>query len=236
MITNSKPSVSVDCVVFELHGATFQLRVLLAERKKVAEGESRISLPGDVVKPNETLLDAANRVLHDQVGLQIPIYRFRSFEDPTRLNRPVETQERVITKGYLGFANRTELRCGGLVETGRFVPISELPDRMLYDHREIINYALKAVRKSAENHLLPLNGMPELFTITQVQQAYESILGEQLDKRNFRRMLLQKDYLSDSGQFLKGQNFRPAKLFRFDVQKYQQCLDRELEKLPVVLF
>ncbi len=236
MITNSKPGISVDCVVFEFRVATSRLEVLLVERKQVAAGESRISLPGDVVRPNETLLEAANRVLFDQVGLKIPLYRFRSFEDPSRLNRPAETEDRVITKGYLGFAHDQVLSFGGLVDKGRFVDVNELPDRMLYDHREIINYALKALRKSAQNHLLPLSGMPELFTITQVQQVYECILGAQLDKRNFRRMLLQKDYLTDSGQLLKGQNFRPAKLYYFDQMKYEQCLDRELEKLPVVLF
>lgn len=236
MTSTSKPGVSVDCVVFEIDDTSYSLRVLLAERKHVADGEPKISLPGDVVKPNEMILAAANRVLKDQVGVEIPLYRFRSFEDPARLNRPPEMEDRVISKGYLGFIRKPNLQFGSLVETGQFVALADVPERMLYDHREIFNSAVRAIRKSVQNHLLPLDGMPELFTITQVQQLYESILGEQLDKRNFRRTLLGKNYLTDSGKLLTGQNFRPAKLFSFDQLKYQHCLDRELEKLPVVLF
>ncbi|MBI1285999.1 MAG: hypothetical protein GC178_00295 [Flavobacteriales bacterium] len=222
--------------MFEFNDTTGDLRVLLVDRKKVSDGEPKVSLPGDEVLANEMILDAAKRVLKDQVGLEIPLYRFRSFEDPARLNRPPESEDRVISKGYLGFTRNLNLKFGGLAEKGRFVNLNDVPDRMLYDHREIFNSAIRAIRKSAENHLLPLDGMPELFTITQVQHLYETILDEQLDKRNFRRILLAKDYLTDSGKLLKGQNFRPAKLFYFNQLKYQNCLDRELEKLPVVLF
>ena len=235
MSIDSKPGVSVDCVVFRFDHQKAELSVLLVERKQVSGQESKISLPGDDVLMNEEILVAAKRVLSNQTGLKIPLYRFRSFENPDRLNRPAGTG-RVISKGYLGFALNDNLKFGGLAATGRFYKLSEVPNQLLYDHKDILYSAIEALRKSAINHLIPLDGMPNRFTVTQVQQLYEAILGEKLDKRNFRRALLSREYLADSGELLKGQNFRPAKLYQFDEFKYKNCLDRELEKLPVVLF
>lgn len=236
MPINSKPSISVDCVVFHFDQETEQLSVLLVHRKSVVAGQPTLSLPGDEVMANELILDAANRVLLDQASLEIPLYRFRSFEDPARLNRPDPSESRVITKAFVGFTNNTELTFGSLAASGGFCPISEVPEKLLYDHRDILNAALNTLKRATANHLLPLEGMPELFTITEIQQLYETILEERLDKRNFRRAILSKGYLNDSGKMLTGQNFRPAKLFAFDRMKFQNLLDRELEKLPVVLF
>jgi 8-oxo-dGTP diphosphatase len=212
------------------------LEVLLVERKAVRSGEPSISLPGDDVLANEHMLDAANRVLKQQTGLEIPLYRFRSFEDPDRLNRPIDEGNRVITKAYLGFVGDNRLSFGGLAIDGGFRTLDKVPAKLLYDHRKILNAAISALIKAAENHLLPLDGMPDSFTITHVQQFYESVLNRELDKRNFRRVLLSKNYLTETGEMLTGQNFRPAKLYHFDQFKYQHCLDKELEKLPVVLF
>ena len=236
MINNSKPSISVDCAVFKFDSESSKLQVLLVERKAVSNGESPTSLPGDEVNSNELILDAANRVLKQQTGLEVPLYRFRSFEDPNRLNRPVEQGDRVITKAYLGFVKNQIPVFGGLADSGKFVDVNSVPEKLLYDHRDIFNAALVALRKSAENHLLPLDGMPSNFTITQVQQLYEAVLEQTLDKRNFRRSILAKNYLSETGEMLSGQNFRPAKLYTFNSVSFQNCLDKELEKLPVVLF
>ena len=143
---------------------------------------------------------------------------------------------RVISKGYLGFSNGEELNFGGLATDGKYCELSEVPSKMLYDHRLILDSAVEALTKAAKNHLVPLDGMPEKFTITEMQQLYEAILNKPLDKRNFRRSVLSKDYLEETGDYLRGTNFRPAKLYKYCNQKFQNCLETELQKLPVILF
>lgn len=236
MINTLKPSISVDCVVFKFDMESSKLLVLLVQRKAVLKGESPISLPGDEVNGSELMLEAAKRVLHEQTQLEIPLYRYRSFEDPNRLNRPVDEGKRVITKAYLGFVHEQEPIFGGLAASGDFVALESVPKKMLYDHRDIFDAALVALKRATENHLLPLDGLPETFTITQVQQLYEAILDQPLDKRNFRRSILAKNYLTETGKMMSGQSFRPAKLYAFSPIRFQNCLDKELEKLPVVLF
>ena len=206
------------------------------ERRHEIGEKPTISLPGDSVKNNEQVAEAAKRVLFSQTGLRCPLYRFKSFEDPARLAGTELEGLRVISKGYLGFSNEKELTAGDLAVSGEFVDISLVPDKMLYDHRLILDSAVQTIKKAAENHLVPLTGMPEKFTITQMQTLYEVILEKALDKRNFRRSVLTKDYLEETGEYLRGTNFRPAKLYRFNKEKFQHCLDRELEKLPVILF
>lgn len=206
------------------------------ERRHEIGEKPTISLPGDSVKNNEQVAEAAKRVLFSQTGLRCPLYRFKSFEDPARLAGTELEGLRVISKGYLGFSNEKELTAGDLAVSAEFVDISLVPDKMLYDHRLILDSAVQTIKKAAENHLVPLTGMPQKFTITQMQTLYEVILEKALDKRNFRRSVLTKDYLEETGEYLRGTNFRPAKLYQFNKEKFQYCLDRELEKLPVILF
>jgi len=232
--TNSFSDISVDCVIFRFNESTTKLQVLLIERRHKTEGQPTTSLPGDVILPNEEILSASKRVLLNQTGLKIPLYRFGSFEDPERLDN--SNSQRVITKAYLGFANDEVPNFGGLAANGRFVATEGVPNEMLYDHYHIFCKAFDALKKAAESHLLPLNGMAESFTTTQLQRFYEAILGKELDKRNFRRSILAKDYLEETGAYLRGTNFRPAKLFLFNQQKFEHCLEKELEKVPVILF
>lgn len=235
-VTSLIPSISVDCVIFNFDEKTQTIKVLLVERSKKSSLELTISLPGDNVQKNELVSEAANRVLQTQTALNCPLYRFKSFEDPSRLANTDLADIRVITKGYLGFSNGKGLNFGSLATTGRFVEVSKVPSKMLYDHRFIFDSALDALKKAAENYLVPLDGMPETFTITEMQQLYEAILGKPLDKRNFRRSVLAKAYLEETEEYLRGTNFRPAKLYTYSSQKFQYCLDKELEKLPVILY
>lgn len=212
------------------------LQVLLVDRKKKVEGRPTTSLPGDTILPNEEILSASKRVLFNQTGLTTPLYRFGSFEDPARLNDSGTVEKRVITKAYIGFTNDDDLSFGDLAAQGGFVAINQVPEKMLYDHYQIFCKAIDALKKAADGYLVPLNGMPESFTTTQLQRFYETILGRTLDKRNFRRSILAKGYLEETGAYLRGTNFRPAKLFRFNQQKFEHCLEKEMEKVPVILF
>lgn len=208
----------------------------MVERKEKIAGQPTVSLPGDSVRSSEEVIAAAKRVLFDQTGLSTPLYRFRSFEDPSRLNEDYRQEKRVITKAYLGFTASNVLQFGDLAANGSFVSVNDVPEKMLYDHASIFLSGLETLKKAAENHLVPLDGMPASFTTTQLQNFYEVILDKTLDKRNFRRSILTRDYLEETGEYLRGTNFRPAKLLRFNQAKFQRCLDKELEKLPVILF
>jgi 8-oxo-dGTP diphosphatase len=91
--------------------------------------------------------------------------------------------------------------------------VNKLPE-LGFDHREIIEYALKRVRYKLEYSVVGLELLPDKFTLTQLQKMYEIILGESIDKRNFRKKISSMNFLKDTAEIKKGSH-RPAKLYTF---------------------
>ena len=89
-----------------------------------------------------------------------------------------------------------------------------MPVKLAFDHAEMLDYALTRLRYKLEYSTVGFQLLPEEFTLTELQRAYETVLGEELDKRNFRRKILAADILVDTRQTRLGDG-RPAKLYRY---------------------
>jgi len=85
-------------------------------------------------------------------------------------------------------------------------------DGLAFDHAKIIAYAIHRLRNKVEYTDLALNLMPERFTLTELQQVYEVILGEPLYKAAFRRKI--KDLVRETGEYIENAGHRPSQLFR----------------------
>ena len=85
---------------------------------------------------------------------------------------------------------------------------------LAFDHAEILTYALRRLRYKLEYTAVGLELLPDEFTLTGLQSTYEIVLGEALDKRNFRRKILAAGILSPSGQVRSGEG-RPAQVYRY---------------------
>jgi 8-oxo-dGTP diphosphatase len=85
---------------------------------------------------------------------------------------------------------------------------------LAFDHADILEYALQRLRYKLEYTAVGFELLPETFTLSELQSAYEIILGEELDKRNFRRKILSADVIEATGEYRTGEG-RPAKLYRF---------------------
>ena len=88
------------------------------------------------------------------------------------------------------------------------------PPPLAFDHVDVLQYAIRRLRYKLEYTALAFQLLPESFTLTELQEAYEHILNEQLDKRNFRRKVLAAGILSETPH-VRGGDHRPAKLYRF---------------------
>jgi 8-oxo-dGTP diphosphatase len=95
----------------------------------------------------------------------------------------------------------------------RWCPVQDVP-KLAFDHDDILAAALDHLRARLENSDVVYHLLPEKFTLTELQTAHELILGQILDKRNFRRKLLQSGRLSEVGQ-RRGKEGRPARLYRY---------------------
>jgi 8-oxo-dGTP diphosphatase len=92
--------------------------------------------------------------------------------------------------------------------------VEDLPE-LAFDHHKILDYALTRLRYKLEYTMVGFQLLPDVFTLSELQHAYELILGEELDKRNFRRKILAADVLEDTGRKKRDGEGRPAQLYRY---------------------
>jgi 8-oxo-dGTP diphosphatase len=207
------PRVSVDVVIFTLGDDALQ--VLLVRRLK-APYEGRWAIPGGAVAVDETLGEAAACKLEEATGLGgVFMEQLYTFGQPGR-----DPRRRTITVAYYAAVSRAAvpraavpLAGEGKSEEVRWWPIGELPP-LAFDHEAIVEYALTRLRYKLEYTAVGFELLPETFALSELQASYEIVLGEALDKRNFRRKILGAGVIEAAGGYRGGEG-RPAQLFRY---------------------
>lgn len=217
-------AVSVDCVLFGFDGA--DLKILLIERNE-EPFKDWWALPGNLVEADESVEESASRILNELTGLNnIYMEQYYTFGNVDR-----HPQGRVITIAYYAM-----IRLGGdkaltpltsYAKRAQWISVSELPN-LGFDHQEIYEKGLEKVKRKIKNLHLAFELLPEKFTLTQVQNVYETILGKKLDKRNFRKKILSYGVLKELDEKQKGVSFRAATLYRFDKRKYMKMYGVEM--------
>jgi 8-oxo-dGTP diphosphatase len=207
--------LSVDPVLFTLiHD---RLHVLLRLRTW-PPFDGMWALPGAINPPNEQLKETMLREL-ERVGLgDIWVEQLKTFDRPPQyidgaLARPGrDPRGRVISVAYFGL-----VPIGGNGVHGddlRWTPLDDLPP-LAFDHAEIVDYALWRLRNKILYSSVAFQLLPREFTLTQLQRIYEQVLGEMLDKRNFRRKVLDSGVVVETGTTTQQGTRRPARLYRF---------------------
>ncbi len=218
-----RPSVTVDVVVFSLMGE--ELRVLLV-RRKLQPYRDRWAIPGGFVHMDESLDEAAQRELEEETGVRdVYLEQLYTFGEPDR-----DPRTRVITVAYFALVPATAVReplPGDDAAEARWFPMSDLPE-LAFDHREILEYALVRLRYKLEYTAVGFQLLPDEFTLSELQRAYEIILGEELDKRNFRRKILAAEIIEETGQKRQEGEGRPAMLYRYKENATAEVKTRRL--------
>lgn len=201
-----RPAVTTDICLFTV--VEDDLQILLVRR-----GEDPFkgswALPGGFLWETETLDACAARELREEAGVTIShLEAFGTFSDPER-----DPRYRVITAAYFALvpAGDHVLRSGSDAVDAAWHGMTRLP-QLAFDHREIIAAGQRALSAKLDREPLALALLPPRFTLTQLQKVYEAIEGQPLDKRNFRRSILARDWLTETGQMERG-NRRPAMLY-----------------------
>lgn len=213
--------VSVDPVLFTLIDE--RLNVLLRLRTW-PPFEGVWALPGVINPVNEQLKDTMLREL-DRIGLgDIWVEQLKTFDRPPQyvdgtLVRPGrDPRGRVISVAYFGL-----VPTGGHAleaEDLAWTPIDQLPE-LAFDHADIVYYALWRLRNKILYSSVAFQLLPPTFTLTQLQRTYECVLGEDLDKRNFRRKVLDAGVVVETGTVTQEGTRRPARLYRFAQRDFE---------------
>lgn len=226
------PQLTLDCVIFGFHEAS--LKVLLLKWKDT----DYFSLPGGAVKQIESLDDAAIRILKERTGLdRIFLRQFHTFGKVERYDREEIKQKlshlvnpdlwykRPISVGYYALVDYEEVfpNPDSLSESCAWWDLNEIPE-LLFDHNEILEKALHALRLELSFQPVGLNLLPEKFTMPDMMRMYEAILGKKIDPRNFQKKILKSGIVIKLDEVKKGVAHKSPFLYKFDEIKYAEVL------------
>jgi 8-oxo-dGTP diphosphatase len=210
---------AVDIVIFTIQSG--ELRVLLVKRG-IPPFADQFAIPGGFVLENESLDQAASRELKEETGIaDVYLEQLYSFGDPDR-----DPRGRVISVAYFALiaADRSPLIAGSDAADARWWPVRLLPS-LAFDHGKILDYSLQRLRNKLEYTTVGFQLLPARFSLTELQEVYEAILGKELDKRNFRRKLALLKILRPTREFRRGGR-RPARLFEFVAGNFEKLKDK----------
>jgi 8-oxo-dGTP diphosphatase len=209
-----KPSLTVDCVVFGLDDR--ELKVMLIQRG-VPPFEGQWALPGGFVLLDEPLETAALRELREETGIaKVFLEQLYTFGTVNR-----DPRDRVITVAYYALIDLREHKIQATTDAKAAAWFSvSSPPQLAFDHEQILAVALQRLKGKVRYEPIGFELLPSKFTLTQMQRLYEIVLGQNLDKRNFRKKILSMDLLIALDETEIGVNHRAAKLYQFDEQRY----------------
>ena len=203
----TKLLVTVDIVLFTIRDR--QLHLLLI-RRLTKPFEGRYALPGGFVLGNESLEAAATRELGEETGVEkVYLEQLYTFGDPV-----CDPRGRVITVAYYALVPHIEaLHSSTDAADAAWFAVDKLPP-LAFDHRKIVDYAHQRLRNKLDYTNVGFELLPDKFTLTDLQLVHEAIVGEPIDKRNFRRKIQQQGIVKPTKEW-RSTGRKPAQLFRF---------------------
>lgn len=209
--------ITVDIVLFTIRERKLHLLLI---RRLAEPFAGAYALPGGFVVEGESVDAAAERELREEAGVEkVYLEQLYTFGEPGR-----DPRGRVVTVAYYAMVPQTQaLRAGTDAADAAWFPVDKLP-ALAFDHRQIVEYAHQRIRNKLGYTNVGFELLPEKFTLSELQVVHEAILGESLDKRNFRRRIQQQGIVSPTKEW-QPTGRKPAQLFRFkDYSKPVQTL------------
>jgi 8-oxo-dGTP diphosphatase len=205
-----KIAVSVDCVIFGYDEK--ELKVLLI-KSDLEEFTGLWSLLGDLVRPDEDIESAPYRVLKERTGLDDvfldQVYTFGGLDR--------HPSGRVITIAYYSLVDINHHQLKLTHNELHWHSVDDIKE-LAFDHRKILIRSLHRLREEIMEHPVIFNLLPEKFSLRELQDLYQAILGIKLDRRNFRKKIAHKDWLLDLDEMENDVPHRPGKLYKLKPQ------------------
>jgi 8-oxo-dGTP diphosphatase len=217
-LQEDKVFLAVDCIIFGFDDE--DLKILLIKRDFEPE-KGKWSLMGGFLKKEENLNMAANRILYQLTGIEkIYMEQLYAFSEVDR-----DPADRTISVAYFALIN-IKNHDQSLIDkySAQWFSVTDLP-ALIFDHSEMITKAIKRLRYKTSQKPIGFELLPEKFTMRELQKLYESILGEELDKRNFINKINALDILIKLQEKDMNSSRKGSFLFRFDAKKYRQKVE-----------
>ncbi|MDZ8095178.1 MAG: NUDIX domain-containing protein [Nostoc sp. DedQUE05] len=223
--------VGVDNVIFSVDTVQNRLLVLLVMRQQ-EPFLNHWSLPGTLVRPGESLEDAAYRIMAEKIKVNnLYLEQLYTFGGPHRDPREATDSYgvRYLSVSYFALVRFEEAELIADRMTGiAWYPVKQVP-QLAFDHNEILAYGHRRLRNKLEYSPVAFEVLPEMFTLNDLYQLYATVLGDNFsDYSNFRARLLKLGFLCDTGIKVSRGAGRPASLYKFDAEAFAPLKDKPL--------
>jgi len=217
----AKLLVAVDAIIFGFNENEHELKLLLLKRNFQPE-KGKWSLMGGFVDANESLDNAAKRIVSQLTGLDdVYMEQLFAFGDVTR-----DAGGRIISVAYFSLLKINDHDSELVKKHGAsWISVNNLPE-LIFDHNDMVNRAMRKLRIRARTQPIGFELLPEKFTIPQLQRLYEAIYQKPFDKRNFRRKLLAMGLLEKLAEKEKETSKKGAFYYQFNQKKYEELLEK----------
>ncbi|PWB25343.1 NUDIX hydrolase [Flavobacterium sp. HTF] len=212
--------IAVDAIVFGYKNS--QLYVLLIQQK-FGTSDSYWALPGGLVKDDESLQDAVQRELKEETNVSVDYFEqlFTFGDDIFR-----DPRNRVISVAYFALVNpsKVEIKADSDAENVQWCMINEVP-ALAFDHNIILKKAIERIKAKLTYEPIGFDLLPKEFLFSELENLYCTILDKEIERRNFRKKILSFGIVEETDHYSPVKTGRPAKLFRFNKQKYNDLIE-----------
>ncbi len=229
------PHLAYDSVIFGFSGKELKILILEYHNTRL------FALPGGFVGIGEPLEAAVKRGLRERTGLDdIYLEQFHTFGDLERFQPEVMQTilkangsdtgewswllERFVTVAYYALIDYKVVspRPDALSDSINWYPVDKLPP-LIFDHGTIVQKALETLRENLDRKLVGGNLLPDKFTMKELQQVYEAILGEKLRRTTFQRKMLALDILNRHEKLFTGKAHKAPYLYSYKTKAQQEA-------------
>ena len=208
------PSVTADCVIFGFDGTT--IKVLLIQRG-IEPFKGKWAFPGGFMNIDETVEECAKRELEEETGLKnVSVEQFYTFPDVNR-----DPRERVITVAHYALVKLSEVKGGDDAASARWFSMDEVPS-LAFDHDRILRIAVNRLKERICFEPIGFELLPEVFTMTELQNLYKAILEVTFDRRNFYNKMLKLGIIEEAEPRPANAARRTPSKYRFNAEKYAE--------------
>lgn len=209
-----RPAVTADCVIFGFDGVG--IKVLLIQRG-IEPFKGKWALPGGFMNMNETVEECAKRELKEETGLtNASVEQFHCFSDVNR-----DPRERVVTVAHYALVRLADVKGGDDAASARWFSMNEIPS-LAFDHDRILRMAVNRLKERICFEPIGFELLPQVFTMTELQNLYEAILEVKFDRRNFYNKMLKLGILTEAEPRPANASRRTPSKYRFNAEKYTE--------------